>query len=437
MSWTDKIKELKRDVDNSFPSSNSYFSPESRFSSRHPSYSRHSYENGNGHRTLFRGRSKAIPIPRSNRAPRNRSGSVSRSLTRFKPSPQSPPVEFVFNELKDLSDEDDDYCDDQYKDLFEKDKQKYEEMIKKYTYIPKKNFVDKRRFNTSDRFLELPPRTVPITSYGIILFYRDPETKVPYFLLAQRRDTIAYVDFLRGNYHLSNVNSYFSLMTPDERKRLITYSFEELWKDLWVNHDTRLFRQEYRKAQKCFYNIVPQLNLIMSETESKTPEPQYGFPKGKKHIRETELEAAIREFEEETKMDFKEVEIRSQVPVVEVFQGFNSKLYKTVYFVAEAKEKIPIKMSPIDNVIRQSTVSEEIGQMNWFNLVDAKNKLNEIRQNILNKVYLMIINDEFSAITENEEIIGQDFTAGSINEDSISSDEDEEDILPLSEFEAV
>jgi 8-oxo-dGTP pyrophosphatase MutT (NUDIX family) len=182
-------------------------------------------------------------------------------------------------------------------------------------------------------------------------------------------------------------------MTPEERLRLISYPFDQLWMDLWLNHNCKFYKQEYRKALRSYNDILPSLKQLVENVQlcdDSPTEPQWGFPKGKKHMRETEIHAAIREFEEETKFDFSKVTIKSTVPVTEVFQGFNSKLYKTVYFIAEARCKLPIRYEQSDNPVRRLTISEEIGSMDWFNLVTSKNHLNIRRQDLLNKAYLRI-----------------------------------------------
>ena len=85
------------------------------------------------------------------------------------------------------------------------------------------------------------------TSYGIILFHIDLNDKL-WYLIAQRRDTIEYTDFLRGRYSYLNLAAYFRLMTPTERGRLSKYTFNELWDDLWVNHNSNYYKEMRSKA---------------------------------------------------------------------------------------------------------------------------------------------------------------------------------------------
>ena len=47
--------------------------------------------------------------------------------------------------------------------------------------------------------------TVPITSYGVIAF-RMNKQKIPEYLMICRKDTLGYIDFMRGKYIVQNKN---------------------------------------------------------------------------------------------------------------------------------------------------------------------------------------------------------------------------------------
>ena len=56
----------------------------------------------------------------------------------------------------------------------------------------------------------------PIISLGIIVFRYNPDIE---FLLVRRRNTLGYVDFIRGKYELKNIHyiqSLINIMTDDE-----------------------------------------------------------------------------------------------------------------------------------------------------------------------------------------------------------------------------
>jgi hypothetical protein len=62
-----------------------------------------------------------------------------------------------------------------------------------------------------------------------------PESAIEY-LLIQRKDSLGYVDFLRGKY--SEYNDYqlkniIKEMTINEIDNILNYSYKELWDKLW------------------------------------------------------------------------------------------------------------------------------------------------------------------------------------------------------------
>ena len=154
----------------------------------------------------------------------------------------------------------------------------------------------------------------PITSFGIIafkivenendeLFDKNLELKdiLSYsksnsdnqsypkikFLMIQRKDTMGFTDFVRGKYP-EDANEYNKVlpiflneMTEKEKQSLLTKSFDDIWKELWVNHDSKCFRNEYDFAYKKFSKLdIPNL-INQSKTCFKYTE--FGFPKGKKY----------------------------------------------------------------------------------------------------------------------------------------------------------
>ena len=77
---------------------------------------------------------------------------------------------------------------------------------------------------------------IPITSIGIIVF-RIHENELQY-LMIRRKDTLGYIDFMRGKYSIYNkeyVMNMLKQMTDEEKERLITEDFDTLWNGIWGN----------------------------------------------------------------------------------------------------------------------------------------------------------------------------------------------------------
>ena len=90
----------------------------------------------------------------------------------------------------------------------------------------------------------------PVTSFGVCAIKLCGET--PQYLMIRRRDSLAYVEFLRGKYKLDNI-AYITVlmngMTIEERSRLLSTPFDKLWENLWFGQITRQFRNEYENAK--------------------------------------------------------------------------------------------------------------------------------------------------------------------------------------------
>lgn len=208
----------------------------------------------------------------------------------------------------------------------------------------------------------------PTTSYGIICMrWRTPGTEdawcddaedaecqasQPEYLLVQRKDSLSFVEFMRGKYDLHNrsyLHRLFSNMTQAERRCLSETCFDELWRDLWCkdddNPDSRNFNREYQESRAKFARLSQGYDLdgnrvsiasCIRDTCSERHEAEWGFPKGRRNVNENDLACALREFEEETGYDPRMcIDVMTDVPpVCEEFVGTNNKRYRHIYYLA-------------------------------------------------------------------------------------------------------
>ena len=188
----------------------------------------------------------------------------------------------------------------------------------------------------------------PIVSIGIIPF-TIIDDKIHY-LLIRRKDSVGYIDILRGKYILFYKNylqNIIDVMTNDEKKNLLEKDFSDLWKDMWGKHSAMQYRNEERHAQEKL-NILKtkvqtnfnSFNLEDCINDSKTnwEENEWGFPKGRKNYQEKDLNCALREFEEETGIPKNEINIITNIqPIDEIFIGSNMKSYKHRYYLGYIK----------------------------------------------------------------------------------------------------
>ena len=78
----------------------------------------------------------------------------------------------------------------------------------------------------------------PITSVGIIAFRKNKEGKYEY-LMIRRKDTIGFMEFVRGKYQLYNksyIKNIMAEMTNLEKHKILTMDFHNLWNDIWNNN---------------------------------------------------------------------------------------------------------------------------------------------------------------------------------------------------------
>ncbi len=218
----------------------------------------------------------------------------------------------------------------------------------------------------------------PITSFGIVC-YRHNQNKIEY-LFVQRKDSLGYVDFLRGKYNEKNVyqlNNIISEMTLTEKQNIINYTYSELWDKLWNKENEKY---DIKNEEKYNYIKKHKINLFNVVWD----EPEWGFPKGRRNYKEKDLECALREFEEETGYLKKNILlIKNLNPYEEIFTGSNLKSYKHKYFIA--------MMNYEDTIDESKFQKSEIGNMRWFT---CETGLEKIRNYNIEKKELLHSLDE-------------------------------------------
>jgi ADP-ribose pyrophosphatase YjhB (NUDIX family) len=225
-----------------------------------------------------------------------------------------------------------------------------------------------------------------IKSYGVILYNLDEETKNLSFLIYQRRDTFEYTDFLCGMYYQeSHLMTLLSLITREERERLLNFSFQELWDDMWLDPNCKIYRDRFAYAKDKFELIQKDLPFLFYKLGTTKEIAPWGFPKGKKAMKETELNCALREFEEEVGVSISTFKIKDQT-ASEFYRGSNKKSYSTLYFLVQSPEKFLPEKQTIENRIRNTTVTEEASDVKWVSLNESRFYLNDKRFSLLQNI---------------------------------------------------
>jgi 8-oxo-dGTP pyrophosphatase MutT (NUDIX family) len=183
----------------------------------------------------------------------------------------------------------------------------------------------------------------PINSYGIIAYKKiDGVYK---YILIQRKDTIGYIDFIRGKYAKDSAKESVKIlveeMTEAEKTKIVTSTFREIWNNMWLNKKSSTYINEYNTSERKF-KLFDKINLILGSGQSKFEDTNFEFPKGRKMKNETKLCCAIREFSEETGYKKSDIFINDTKSFSEIFYGTNTLVYRHTYYIAELKsEKCP------------------------------------------------------------------------------------------------
>ena len=247
----------------------------------------------------------------------------------------------------------------------------------------------------------------PVTSFGTILFRVNqkgwsqekvlstfPQTVTglePVFpqievLLIQRRDSLGYVDLLRGKYSVNDadyIRKQLHGMTDAERKKLVEKDFDELWAEMWGAESTDVqYKKDKENSRNKLMALREGITLDVSGNSANLQEfvneshvhwdtPEWGFPKGRRDANEGDLECALREMREETGLLEAEVEIVHNIePLNETFFGSNNVHYCHKYFLVYVPDGSQVKYSKENPHMRR-----EIGNIGWFPLNDALQKI--------------------------------------------------------------
>lgn len=239
----------------------------------------------------------------------------------------------------------------------------------------------------------------PVISYGVICYrmFYDPITNsvCPKYLMVQRKDSLCYVEFIRGKYELNHkdyIMRLFQHMTNEERENIRANNFETLWNSMWCRDgngqgNTRNFNRECKEAAEKFAaltrgytirnadtndSIFFDLTYILTNTTSLYNETEWGFPKGRRNINEDDITCAIREFREESGIQPRHIRISRDIkPLEEVFTGSNRIRYKHVYYVARYQP--PIRGDDKDFHFP----NKEVRDVQWFSYQEGQSRIRD------------------------------------------------------------
>ena len=244
---------------------------------------------------------------------------------------------------------------------------------------------------------------MPITSFGVVVFRNNPERGREYLMIC-RKDTLGYIDFIRGKYQcienrtrpyneamgiqnnkscilspcFQYIMNMLKQMTTYEKIKLQTKTFQDLWYELWGgngNISVKKNVQPQYKLEECIsrnkFNdlkdgTLDELIRICNRDYPAYNEPEFGFPKGRRSFNEKDFDCAIRETTEETGYPVNSfINIKNILPFEETFLGSNYKSYKHKYYLMYMKYENSLNTNNFEK--------SEVSDMRWMTFDDCNN----------------------------------------------------------------
>jgi len=248
----------------------------------------------------------------------------------------------------------------------------------------------------------------PVMSFGHIIFNKD-NNKI---LMIQRKDSLCYIEFLRGKYDIYNIK-YIQILIDKfsikEKDYIKDYSFDNLWKKLWFIDDIDDIDQNYKnkndyikgkeKFNKLkngfFYNkfkIFINFDYFIHKSKTNYLDSEWEFPKGRRNKKESNVECAKREFNEETNYNKNDYQlIDNIIPFEEEYISENKIKYKHIYYIGfliNKNKEVKIDFSNANQY-------KEVKDIKWLNKEESLDKIrnyHHTRRKIINQIYNFIDN---------------------------------------------
>jgi 8-oxo-dGTP pyrophosphatase MutT (NUDIX family) len=199
------------------------------------------------------------------------------------------------------------------------------------------------------------------------------------YLLIQRKDSIGFIELVRGKYKPTDydyIRKNIAGMTASERNKIMFMSFDDLWETLWGPTKEGGGSYKYEKEQsrtklEALRTGSPSLKTLIDECPTPFTTPEWGFPKGRKNINESDYSCAVRETWEETNIKEKDITIiRNLEPISEHFTGTNGVAYVHKYFLAYAEHGVGEESVAVAGTNNEH-IKREVGDIRWCSIQEA------------------------------------------------------------------
>lgn len=263
-----------------------------------------------------------------------------------------------------------------------------------------KEIIDQLAFDMKEETKHIKGRGIRFTNdknSALAEIFRD----TIFVTMVRRKHSLGFMEFIRGRYKVENIDGIidiFKLMVKKEIEFIgQAKTFDELWNDVWINDINNDYHSnEYYVAKEKYDKLLVadgdalNLKFYVDNVKPLYSTPEWGLPKGRRNNGESNIQCALREFEEETNMGRDEILVFDNIPpLVEEFIGSNKVDYRHVYFLAisygdcnpEIDESNPIQYAEIG----------DIGAMDYEKAMELIRSYQTGRKKLINDAYSYVI----------------------------------------------
>ena len=160
---------------------------------------------------------------------------------------------------------------------------------------------------------------------------------------------------------------YIANMTIDERLEIYSLDFDRMWSKVYLNSSrvTTYFNRKARFQNFWLRNDSGKLlQKLLMDAQGSSP-LHWEFPRGRKNKGESDMECAIREFEEETSISRQYYQVLPQFRRCVIYTHLNV-TYVHIYYAAVQTKDFPNPQKTIS--LRKKKQVTEVRDIGWMNL---------------------------------------------------------------------
>ena len=236
-----------------------------------------------------------------------------------------------------------------------------------------------------------------VTSYGVALVRNNKINNQNNYeiLFIKKRLTYAYIAFIKGIYNRNNDNDILRLldkMTIDEKFCIMSLNFNIMWykSALSLPFNNKYTTKEISKFEKCKNRFERSFlydegkRLLSLIKKSKSSKKIWEIPKGMNNKNESSINAAIREFSEETNIKKNKYKLLYNIePITHLFTDDNI-TYKYIYYIAILLDN---KYHPFIDLKNHGSIMEisdiQFFNINNYSIINKDNKIINLMKNII------------------------------------------------------